>query len=413
VRPSAKGIVENIIAWAILAIGAWLIHHFHLFSDPWNDLLIIALAVLAVAVAFRFRIANRLGRSSPSPQQPSGIASAITSSVVASQEETASRIRNSPELERVSRLLGTELRRMRVLIEQVKATNPMAYSLDFRLPVSRWEASEETLAHYRDRYGPVERAYDGAKSLNEVLRLREERQRAAGGPLYDISRAPLAVNAEDGLDRVHGLAGEALDALGERHNDPFQSDPPHEEAAEKLLEHRDDEGELFDNLFPFRRRGLDILSRRNGGVDSDLVDRAAEKWMDGVRELTEGDHPEFALHFTIPEYRSGPRHEGQGRRLTELVPRLNVFLRDLRSLRITWARYGAGDKTIDVRERLNRLIEDGRLNFIVDQATMGGDPAPGEEKRLILRWVQDGVERNSSFDVGTHVGLPDPKEPSP
>jgi len=118
---------------------------------------------------------------------------------------------------------------MRVLIEQVKATKPMAYPLDFRLPVARWDESEDILAHYRDQYGPVERTYDAAKGLNHVLHLREQRQRAAGGELYVLAREPLAVNAEDGLDRVHGLAGEALDALGQRHNDSFQPDPPHED----------------------------------------------------------------------------------------------------------------------------------------------------------------------------------------
>jgi hypothetical protein len=43
---------------------------------------------------------------------------------------------------------------------------------------------------------------------------------------------------------------------------------------------------------------------------------------------------------------------------------------------------------------------------------MGGDPAPGEQKLLFLRWVQDGLELDRSFDDRTHVGLPDPKSSS-
>jgi hypothetical protein len=182
--------------------------------------------------------------------------------------------------------------------------------------------------------------------------------------------------------------------------------------AQPPVELRDD-GEFFDALFPFRRRGLDILRRRRPGIEEALVDRAAEAWIDRVRELTEGTHPEFALHFTIPDPgRSRPRHDGQGQRLTELVPRLNFFLRDLKPLWITHASYSAGERTLNPRDRLNGQIENDRLNFHVDEATMGGDPAPGEEKLLILGWAQDGLELDRSFDGGTHVGLPDPNPPS-
>jgi hypothetical protein len=175
----------------------------------------------------------------------------------------------------------------------------------------------------------------------------------------------------------------------------------------------EDEGELFDKLYPLRRRGNDILRRRSPGVEEDLVDRAAEKWIDGVRELTERRYPEFALHFMIPRPSQGrPRHDGQSRRLIELVPRLNFFLRELKALWITYASYGIGDKTLNPRDRLNARIADDRLNFRVDDATMGGDPAPGEQKLLFLRWVQDGLELDRSFDDRTHVGLPDPKSSS-
>lgn len=168
-------------------------------------------------------------------------------------------------------------------------------------------------------------------------------------------------------------------------------------------EQPENEGELFDELYPFRQRGLDILRRKDRGADQGLVDRVASEWIAGIRRLTEVHHPEFALHFMGTE--SGP--DGQGQRIRELLQRLIFFLQNLVTLRITHARYGTGLKVLDVRDQLNGLIEDGRLNFVVDEETMGGDPAPGQEKRLILRWVQNGKDSDRSFHEGTFVGLPD------
>ncbi|HWD37320.1 MAG TPA: hypothetical protein VG944_00600 [Fimbriimonas sp.] len=127
----------------------------------------------------------------------------------------------STSLKIASRRLGTELRDIRLMIERVKATNPMAYPPGFRLPAARWEEYEPLLANYGDLYRYVERAYTAALGVNEVLRLREARQSAN-------MTTTLGVNAEDRLDVAHGAAGEALDALGEEHNDPFRTAPPGE-----------------------------------------------------------------------------------------------------------------------------------------------------------------------------------------
>jgi hypothetical protein len=74
------------------------------------------------------------------------------------------------------------------------------------------------------------------------------------------------------------------------------------------------------------------------------------------------------------------------------------------------ATYGVGDRTADVTDRLNSLIEDGRLDFIADNPTLvlGDDPAPDEFKTLIVRFVGvDGREKSIAFNEGTHVTLPD------
>jgi hypothetical protein len=75
--------------------------------------------------------------------------------------------------------------------------------------------------------------------------------------------------------------------------------------------------------------------------------------------------------------------------------------------RFTYARYGLGDDVLDPLDRLNGRIRDDRVNFIVDEATMGGNPAPSGRNTLILRWTWNGEEFQSSFAEGTRVGLPD------
>ena len=72
--------------------------------------------------------------------------------------------------------------------------------------------------------------------------------------------------------------------------------------------------------------------------------------------------------------------------------------------------YGVGDRRADVTERLNELIEDGRLDVIADDATLvlGDDPAPDEFKTLIVRFTDaDGREKGIAFNEGTHFTLPD------
>lgn len=78
---------------------------------------------------------------------------------------------------------------------------------------------------------------------------------------------------------------------------------------------------------------------------------------------------------------------------------------------VTYAEYGipgVPEKTIEVHDRLNALRHrGGPINFYVNNATMGGDPAPGEFKTLIVRWKKWGRLDSRSFTEETHVGLPD------
>jgi len=56
------------------------------------------------------------------------------------------------------------------------------------------------------------------------------------------------------------------------------------------------------------------------------------------------------------------------------------------ALAIVSASYGAGDRFFDVRQRLQSLVQNDRLNFQVTNASMGGDPSMDQAKTLLVRY---------------------------
>jgi vacuolar-type H+-ATPase subunit E/Vma4 len=59
-------------------------------------------------------------------------------------------------------------------------------------------------------------------------------------------------------------------------------------------------------------------------------------------------------------------------------------------LQITRAAYGAGDRWADVTPRLNSQIEGNQLHLLVNNDTMGGDPAQNQRKTLRVDYTFDG-----------------------
>ena len=60
----------------------------------------------------------------------------------------------------------------------------------------------------------------------------------------------------------------------------------------------------------------------------------------------------------------------------------------------------------DAAERLSDLVSNGRLDFVVNNATIGGDPSPGQPKILRIDYRVNGELRQNTFAEGTHVILP-------
>jgi hypothetical protein len=75
-------------------------------------------------------------------------------------------------------------------------------------------------------------------------------------------------------------------------------------------------------------------------------------------------------------------------------------------LRIVHATYGANRRTSDVTSRVNSQIQSGQINLLVNNATMGGDPAPGESKILSVEYRSNGQIGQSSAREGETLRLP-------
>ncbi|MCC6540543.1 MAG: DUF3395 domain-containing protein [Bryobacterales bacterium] len=74
-------------------------------------------------------------------------------------------------------------------------------------------------------------------------------------------------------------------------------------------------------------------------------------------------------------------------------------------LKIVAARYGAGSRTVDVRERLQALVKDNTLSVRADNAAFG-DPAPAVAKTLEVTYEYRGAQAQTSVKEGAMLTLP-------
>jgi hypothetical protein len=79
------------------------------------------------------------------------------------------------------------------------------------------------------------------------------------------------------------------------------------------------------------------------------------------------------------------------------------------SLKIVSARYGEASTTRfkDVREYLQSLVHEDRLSVKVDNAAMGGDPAPARAKTLEVVYEYRGARFQAAKKEGAYLALPE------
>lgn len=131
--------------------------------------------------------------------------------------------------------------------------------------------------------------------------------------------------------------------------------------------------DLHARLLPYLQQGLEMVRKQAQGVDSKLLDRAAEKWTDEVRALLEPAHPEVAFYFTIPTFTMGARCEGQSRRVRQLTQRLSWFLSRLR-LEIEQDEPSPHHQATELLAECNRLISETWEG----QAELSTEPGTGD-----------------------------------
>lgn len=79
---------------------------------------------------------------------------------------------------------------------------------------------------------------------------------------------------------------------------------------------------------------------------------------------------------------------------------------DNNSLRIIRAYYGWGGTTVNVTEILRSRMRDGQISFVVTNSALGGDPAVGADKILVVIYQYRGRESAAILREGNALSLP-------
>jgi len=75
-------------------------------------------------------------------------------------------------------------------------------------------------------------------------------------------------------------------------------------------------------------------------------------------------------------------------------------------LHIIRAYYGVQGRTVNVTELLRSRVRDGGLSFVVTNSALGGDPAVGSDKMLIVIYRFQGTETATWVREGNTLSLP-------
>lgn len=79
---------------------------------------------------------------------------------------------------------------------------------------------------------------------------------------------------------------------------------------------------------------------------------------------------------------------------------------DWNELRIEQASYGVGTRTSDVTSRLQNMVRNNSLQVRVTNDVLGGDPAPGLRKQLLVTYFYQGRRRQAVADEKDFLRIP-------
>lgn len=79
---------------------------------------------------------------------------------------------------------------------------------------------------------------------------------------------------------------------------------------------------------------------------------------------------------------------------------------DFNGLRIIRAYYGVQRRTVDVTELLRSRVREGSLTLVITNSALGGDPAVGADKVLIVVYRFEGRETAAAVREGNTLTIP-------
>jgi hypothetical protein len=80
--------------------------------------------------------------------------------------------------------------------------------------------------------------------------------------------------------------------------------------------------------------------------------------------------------------------------------------RDDNGLRIIRAYYGVQGRTVNVTDLLRGRVREGTISFVVTNSALGGDPAIGADKVLIVIYRYQGTETAAAVREGNMLTIP-------
>lgn len=80
--------------------------------------------------------------------------------------------------------------------------------------------------------------------------------------------------------------------------------------------------------------------------------------------------------------------------------------RSMNELRVLQANWGVEGRSRDVTGQLNGMVRGNQLNVAVNDGAMGGDPAPGAQKRLRVIYMLRGLRYETNVPEGGSLTLP-------
>jgi hypothetical protein len=148
---------------------------------------------------------------------------------------------------------------------------------------------------------------------------------------------------------------------------------------------------------------LQALAGMNGQLNFQLTNEAL-----GVRDPAPGRVKDLRIRVG---QRNGRLHTFNYREKTVVTLRLDAggppgMVGGLQILRATYSASGWHHQGMDVTGRIQSMARNGAINVVVNNNSMGGDPAPNKRKQLRVDYVVRGRRYSNTVREGDYLRLP-------